>query len=369
MKSLSSIPLLAPLVIAIWIAVIIFVLITQKMLLVPLVLGLLFAFFLLPMVRKMEKRRVPRIASILIMIIVSIAVVIGLGTLLSFAISQFVGDIPQYKEVLVQNTLTAQQFIERVADVPIATQQAWLADNVNLLELGTQNIGSIATGVGSIIATLGLTFIYTFFILYYRNKALVFFRKLLGQADEIAIFETFKKLIHIVPRYLSGVFWVMLILAVVNSLGFWILGVPNPIFFGVFAAILNIIPYAGPIIGFAVVVAFSFATVGPAIALGVVILSLVVQFIDNNLLTPNISGGTININPFTAIVGIIIGGSMWGIIGMIIALPILGMVKVIADSIPKLEPFGYLIGDEGTEEHALSWANLKKIFKKKPKLL
>jgi hypothetical protein len=49
---------------------------------------------------------------------------------------------------------------------------------------------------------------------------------------------------------------------------------------------------------------------------------------------------------------------------MIIALPIVGMLKAALDTIPELEPWGYLIGDEGTEEHAVSWTNIKKIFKK-----
>lgn len=364
MKSTTFIPFLTPLVIVIWIGAIIFVLITEKIIFIPLVLGLLFAFFLLPVVRRLEKRNVPRIAAILIMIILCIAVVAGVGTLLSFAVSQFAADIPQYKDAIVANTLAVQNFIEHTFRVSVASQQAWLADNVNLFELGTKNIGNIATGISSVITTLGLTFIYTFFILYYRNKAMVFLRKLLGQADEVVIFETFKKLVRIVPNYLSGVFWVMFILAIINSLGFWAIGVPNPIFFGVFAAILNVIPYAGPVIGFGIVVLFSLATAGPAVALGAIIMFIIIQFLENNLLTPNISGGTININPFTAIVGIIIGGTIWGIIGMVVALPILGMLKVVADSIPKLEPYGYLIGDEGTEEHALSWKNIKKIFKK-----
>jgi predicted PurR-regulated permease PerM len=365
MKTAIYSPLLNPLMIVIWIALVIFLLITEKLIFVPLVLGLLFAFFLLPSVRGLERRRVPRIAAIFIMIVLSLLVVIGIGMLASFAVSQFIGDIPQYKTTIVNNTLVAQQFFEKLTHVPVDAQRIWLADNVNLFELGAKNIGNIATEITSIITTLSLTFIFSFFILYYRNKVMTFFRKLLGQMDEVIIFETFKKLVHIVPRYLSGVFWVMMILACINSLGFWAIGVPNPIFFGALAAMLNVIPYAGPIIGFGIVVLFSLATVGPAVALAAIILFLVVQFLENNFLTPNISGRNININPLTAIIGIIIGGSIWGIIGMIIALPVLGMIKVIADSVPKLEPWGYLIGDEGTEDYELSWANIKKVFKRK----
>ena len=365
MKTANYSPLLNSLIIVIWIALMVFLLITEKIIFVPLVLSVLFAFFLLPAVRRLERKGVPRIAAIFSMIILSLLAVVGIGMLMSFAVSQFVGDIPQYKTTVVNNTLATQQFVEKITRIPVESQRVWLADNVNIFELGAKNIGNIATGITSIITTLSLTFIFSFFVLYYRNKAMTFFRKWLGQMDEAVIFETFKKLVQIVPKYLSGVFWVMVILACINSLGFWAIGVPNPIFFGVIAAVLNIIPYAGPIIGFGIVVLFCLATVGPGVALSAMILFIVVQFLENNFLTPNISGRNININPLTAIIGIIIGGSMWGIVGMIIALPMLGMVKVIADSIPKLEPWGYLIGDEGTEDYELSWANIKKIFKRK----
>ena len=365
MKNAIYSPLLNPLLVVIWMVAIVFLLITEKVIFMPLALGLLFAFFLLPAVRRLERRGFPRVVAIGIMIILTLGIVVAVGMLMSFAVSQFIGDLPQYKASIVDNTLVVQRFIEKVGHVSVDSQRIWFSENVNLFELGVRNIGNIATGIGRVVTTLGLTFVFSFFILYYRNKTMVFFKKLLGQMEEVAIFETFKKLIQIVPRYLSGVFWVMVILACINSLGFWLVGVPNPIFFGSLAAILNVIPYAGPILGFGIVVLFSLATVGPGVALGAVILFIVVQFLENNLLTPNIAGRTININPLTAIVGIIIGGSMWGIVGMIIALPVLGMVKVIADSVPRLEPWGYLIGDEGTEEHELSWSNFKRIFKRK----
>ncbi len=364
MKPTIQSPFLNPLLAGISIAAVIALLIIGKTFLIPITLALLFAFLILPLVRRLEHLRVPRVLAIMIMILLMIVAVVGIGILLSFAGSQFVASIPQYKDSIVTNTFTVQQFIERVTHVPIETQKLWFSENINILELASQNLGNIATGITGVITTLGLTFIYAFFILYYRNKVMVFFRKLLGQADEIVILATLKKLVRVVPRYLSGVFWVMIILAIVNSLGFWAVGVPNPIFFGVLAAMLNVIPYVGPVIGFGIVAVFSFATVGPAVALGAIILFIIVQFLENNFLTPNIAGGTIHINPLTAIIGIIIGASIWSITGMIIALPIIGMIKVIADSVPQLEPWAYLISDEGTEDHAFSWENFKKIFKR-----
>ena len=346
MKTHIHSPFINPLLAAISLAGTITILIIGKNIIIPIVLGILFAFLLLPPVRSLEKLKIPRSLSIAIMIFAIIIVVGIIGTLISFAGREFITSIPNYQSSITQNTLAAQYYIEQVFHISIDAQKQWLTENINLLEIATQNIGTIATSITSIITTLGLTFIYAFFILYYRTKVMIFFKKLLGQADEQILFTTLRKLVHIVPRYLSGVSWVALILTIINSIGFWIVGVPNPLFFGVLAAVLNIIPYLGPIIGFGIVIIFSFITVGPAVALGAIILFLVVQFFENNFLTPRIAGGTIHINPLAAIIGIIIGSKLWGVVGTIIALPILGMIKVIADSIPSLKPWGYLVGDE-----------------------
>ncbi len=206
MKNAIYSPLLNPLLVVIWMVAIVFLLITEKVIFMPLALGLLFAFFLLPAVRRLERRGFPRVVAIGIMIILTLGIVVAVGMLMSFAVSQFIGDLPQYKASIVDNTLVVQRFIEKVGHVSVDSQRIWFSENVNLFELGVRNIGNIATGIGRVVTTLGLTFVFSFFILYYRNKTMVFFKKLLGQMEEVAIFETFKKLIQIVPRYLSGVF-------------------------------------------------------------------------------------------------------------------------------------------------------------------
>ena len=83
--------------------------------------------------------------------------------------------------------------------------------------------------------------------------------------------------------------------------------------------------------------------------LGVVFL---VQFIDNNFITPKVVAGYIRINALATIMVIIIGGALWGIAGMVLLLPLLGILKIIFDEIPSLRPFGYLIGEDKKEAAA-----------------
>ena len=150
----------------------------------------------------------------------------------------------------------------------------------------------------------------------------------------------------VLPKYLGGLGITIGLLAVLNSIGFAIIGIPQFVFWGVLTAVLNIIPYLGTTVGFGGVVIFTLLVMGPLHALYAIIMFLIVQFIDNNITTPMITGSQIQINPLAAIIGIIIGGNVWGIVGMIIALPVLGMIKITCDHIPALRPLGILIGTE-----------------------
>ncbi len=357
-------PLFNPLVTIIGVVGLIYVLVTQKMIVIPLVLGFFFALLLLRPVQRLEKHGIPRIFANFLMIILTIILVGGLCALIWLAVSQFISDIPQYHSAIQQNLVDFQEFIARLTKVSVEDQKLWMDQNLNLLEFGAKNAGSIIASASSLVSTLGLTFIYSFFILYYRDKLRVFIQKLLGGTAEANMLATMKKIARIIPNYLVGVFKVMIILGILNTAGLLIIGVHNAVFWGIIIAILNVVPYIGTIIGFAALVIFTLITQGLPLALGAVILFLITQFIDNNFLTPMIAGGTIDINPLAAILGLIVIGSMWGTVGLVLALPIIGMIKVIADSTPRYEAFGYLLGNQGTEEHAITWHNIKKRFRR-----
>jgi predicted PurR-regulated permease PerM len=155
-----------------------------------------------------------------------------------------------------------------------------------------------------------------------------------------------QKIGSIIPSYLIGVITVASILTVLLFLGFWGLRIDSPLFFAILIALLNIIPYAGTILGFAIVVIWSALSYSTGTTIGVIALFMFTQFLDNNFLTPLIAGRKIDLNPLASILGIIVGGILWGIPGMVLALPTLGVLKILCDTIPRLEPFGYLLGNE-----------------------
>jgi predicted PurR-regulated permease PerM len=150
----------------------------------------------------------------------------------------------------------------------------------------------------------------------------------------------------VTKSYLSGLIIVIVILAIMNSVGLLILGVQPAIFLGILAALLNIIPYIGVLIGSLIPVAIALLTsdsiITPILVFAVFSFN---QFVENNFLTPKIVGSKISVNPFATIVFILLGGMIWGVGGMILFIPLLGVLKVVFDHFEPLYPWAYLIGD------------------------
>ncbi|MBC7919965.1 MAG: AI-2E family transporter, partial [Ferruginibacter sp.] len=117
-------------------------------------------------------------------------------------------------------------------------------------------------------------------------------------------------------------------------------------FFGALGALLTIIPYVGIVVGALLPILMALVTKDSAwYAAGVAGIFFLVQMLEGNFITPNVVGSKVSINPLAAIVGLVLGGMLWGAAGMILAMPFLAVLKVVFDSVEALEPYGYLLGD------------------------
>ena len=203
-----------------------------------------------------------------------------------------------------------------------------------------------AESTGSFIASLALIPFYIFFLTYFREKYKRFIILVAEENNKKAI-EIIKKISLVSRRYLKGIFLDVLILSVLGSIGYLILGIEHAILFAVLAAMLNIIPYIGVLIGSLLPVLMALITKDDiGYAFGAIGVAVFVQMIDNNFISPYVVGSSVSINPLTAIIALIIGALVWGTAGMILSIPLTGMLKVVFDNIDSLKPYGYLIGEE-----------------------
>ena len=171
------------------------------------------------------------------------------------------------------------------------------------------------------------------------------------------------KSITVAKAYLAGRFIMMIILTVFYIIGFLLLGVQYAIFVGIIAAVLSIIPYFGNIIGGGIALLFALISGGEiGTLIGVTAVFVVAQFVENNFLEPYIIGKKVSLNPIVIIIIVILGGAVWGVAGMILAIPVTGILKVIFDAVPVMQPLGYLLGNEGIGDNGDGM--MKKLQKK-----
>ncbi|MEM9260699.1 MAG: AI-2E family transporter, partial [Bacteroidota bacterium] len=200
---------------------------------------------------------------------------------------------------------------------------------------------------GQILATLGLTVIYCFFFLL---DSTAFNRFLLSQFDrgeQGEGMQIMRNIQAVATNYLSGMLTVMLILGVLNSLGLYLIGIKYALVWGFLGALLAVIPYVGTTIGSLLPFLYAIATTDtfwqPA---AVIVLYASVQFIEGNLITPKIVGNSVKINALAAVVSLVIGALLWGIAGVVIAIPLLAMTRIILDQIPPFKSFSLLLSDD-----------------------
>ncbi|MCR6638639.1 MAG: AI-2E family transporter [Sporocytophaga sp.] len=329
--------------------------------LIPVTIASLLAMLLLPVARKLDSLGIKRAISIILCITLFLLILIGLTTLLSmqgFSLAKNLEEIEQQFRQIFDNI---QEYIQSKFGMEKAKQSKIIREKTETL---LQSSTNLITGFIGGLATFGLIMVYTFFFLYYRNKffnfILMISPKDLHQQNTIILNQISK----VTQRYLTGVFIVILILAVMNSSVLLLLGVNNAIFFGCLAAVLNVIPYIGVIIGSLLPFIMTLVTknaMGPAlVVLGTLWFN---QVIENNLLTPFITGSQVRVNPLSTIMALILGGLIWGVFGMILFIPLIGIIKIIFDHVEELKPFGYLIGDD-SDEGENNIRKIKRLFKK-----
>ncbi|MDR9418306.1 AI-2E family transporter [Gracilimonas sp.] len=320
-----------------------------KFILMPLAFSAFFAMLLNPIVRQFEKWKLGRALSIILTMLGLIIVLAGVVSLISVQFTQFAERVPEVTEKLKSVSGNAIEYLDETVGISQEEQSEYLQQGINnVIDQSGNYVSSIVSATTNIFTVVTLMPIFIFFMLYYQEMYRTFFQKLFrnrkGESNEVD--QLLDRVQGVTQDYLVGMLTVIGILAILNTTGLLLVGLDHAIFFGVFASLLAIIPYIGIIIGalppllFALLLTDSLLT--PVL---VVAVFGTVQFLEGNFITPRIVGSKVSINPFVAMLALIIGGEVWGISGMILFVPLIGILKVVFDQIPGMKPYGYLLGN------------------------
>lgn len=329
-------------------SLIITILYVGQIILVPLVLALLFAILLIPLVNFLNKKlKFPHVVAALVSVILSIIFVTAIVLFISWQVSDITDDWVKIKHNFSIHYERLQNWIKQRYNISLIKQQNYI-DQVakGTLNGDSEIIGKTLNSFTGTLLNMILIPIYTFLILLYREMFIEFLYKLVDPKKEQILLDILTQIKTVVQRYIIGLLFQMGIVATLTSVGLMILGVQYAILLGVITAILNLVPYIGILAaGIISILATLGNSTDVSLMLGIVVLNMVVQLIDNNVVAPNIVGNKVRINALATMVGVIIGGVLWGIPGMILSIPITAIIKVIFDHIESLKPWGFLLGN------------------------
>lgn len=326
----------------------------------PIMLAFLFAILLRPIVIFIQtKLYFPHVLAVMITVLIFVLIILGVFAFISLQISDMADDFNKIERNISIHIRNLQHFIRENFNLSTREQKKYLDDATqDSVEKGKEMIGSTLVTFTDAILNLVLIPIYTFLILLYRTHFMLFFTKLFKKEYHPQLQDTLVQIKVAVKSYIVGLILEMIAVSVLTTLGLMVIGVEYAILLGIITGILNLIPYIGILFaGILTIIASLTGTPDLSIVIGVIVVNVIVQLIDNNVLVPMIVNSKVEINAFVSIIGIIIGGAIAGVTGMFMAIPLIAILKVIFDRTENLKPWGYLMGDDLPKTYV--WNNIK----------
>ena len=269
-------------------------------------------------------------------------------------------DIPSIKAHLNEHFISLQNWIKEKLHISFQEQNEYLNQQANKLkETGTGYISHTFFSITEAVMLLILMPIYTFLLLFYKDHIRKFLFDVFKQEHTTGIKNVISQTKLMIRSYMVGLLIEMGIVATANSTGLMLLGIKYTIFFGVLAAVLNLIPYIGMFTATLFTVLVSLTTTdNTSEIVWIVVIFYSIHIVDVNFLMPRIVASRLRINALISILGVVIGGALTGISGLFLSVPAIAFIKIVCDEVDELKPWGMLLGDETTYSKRL------KLYKK-----
>lgn len=316
-------------------------------LLIPLALAGILSMLFVSVCNWCEKKGMHRGISAFLSVLVLYTFVALVFFFLSWQLNDFAAQMGNMQTKLIGFVDQIRNWINSTIGINYALQKEVIKQSQAGSGGGGDMLFGFAAGVTGVLINTILVTVYLFLLLFYRShlkKALI---KMVPIGEVGNTGEILSQSVQVSRKYLGGMAMMIGMLWVMYGIGFSLVGVKSAIFFAVLCGLLEIIPFVGNLTGTGITLLAVTAQGGDSkMIIGVVVTYLVVQFIQTYVLEPVVVGKQVNINPLFTIIAIVVGEMIWGIAGMILAIPILGMLKIFFDHVPTLKPYGFLIGGD-----------------------
>lgn len=300
----------------------------------PLGIGIVIAYILLPMVEALDKWKLSRTVSILISFALSLILIL---VILLWLIPVFVQNIKDLAVMLPgmfeEGFEGLKGFIER--NVPQNWQQSILREVDNSLAKVQERLTramydllSSLPGTISFILDVLIAWILSFYILRDKEQLVNQLKYLFPKSIRGEMVCFFRDIHRVVRRFIQGQVLIAIILSILETIGLYLVGVPYAPLLGFVGGLSNVIPYFGPYIGAVPAMAVALA-ISPWKAVWTAAVFVIAQQLDNIFLSPRIMEGKLGLHPVATILAVIVGGSLFGLPGLLFGVPLTAMLRVL----------------------------------------
>ncbi|WP_262497310.1 AI-2E family transporter [Niastella vici] len=324
------------------------IIVIGKIIIMPLLMSFFISIILLPVYRFFRKHKFPDVLAVILPILLVIIVIALIIWLFYNQTSFLLHDYSKIEKNITTHLNALSLWISRVFDFSPTEQLKFIRDQSNKFFSYAASILSGAAGSATgILLFFGLLPIYTYLLIMNRNIFMKFILMCFEPKEHTNIKDVMQQIEKMGKKYLLGLLIQLCYITILLWAILAIFGIKHALLIGIIFAFLNLIPYLGALIGnilgVLITLASSESVVDILFVLGAI---TVVQFLDNNILMPRIVGSQVKLNPLISIIGIFIAGTLTGISGMFLALPVIAVLKIIFDRTEQFKKWGVLLGDE-----------------------
>jgi predicted PurR-regulated permease PerM len=321
-----------------------------SVLIVPLLIALLLSLMLAPAVRMLCRWHLPRVLATLLVLLCTILVT---GSLLASLVAPARAWMVQVPKSIERIELALSELRQPLLAATHASEQLAKLTNVEgadkpqrVVDAGPSRIAQMLSATPALLASMIGTLLLTFIFLLHGDALL---RKFVELAPELYMKKDIviatRSAQHELSTYMLTIAAINAIFGLLTAAALWWLGVDNPLLWGGVAAILNFAPFVGPMITVAVLVVVGFARFEmPLAALSVPAAFLVLHLLEGQLVTPWIVGRRLALDPVMVFLALMLFGWLWGVAGLLLAMPLLNCARIVAERIPAWHGFAKVLG-------------------------
>jgi predicted PurR-regulated permease PerM len=346
--------LMRSLLIGIFILMAVYALYFARAFFMPVILAFLLALTLTPIVRFLRKRGIPEALSATLLVILSICIVASAGYLLSGPVIDLINNTSSIGQQLTERLAQLRRPFEKIMQVSHQLEELTQTSQ----EPGVQRVAMAQSGIlssaASNVLSAGTGFTIIFVLsLFLLASGTMFYEKIIQSFARLSEKKRALRVVYDVEREISHYLLTVTIinagLGTVIGLGLWALGMPNPLVWGVAAALLNFLPYVGALITImlvAVIALISFDSISYALLAPAFV--LLCDIVEGQFVTPMVVGRRLEINAVAIFIAIAFWSWLWGFVGALMAVPLLVVIKVFCDHFDGLSHVGNFLAAQQT---------------------